>query len=55
MDQKELQRICEAILFASGDPVETDRLAFAAECAPEEVQEASSGLNAYLIRMLYGK
>ncbi len=44
MDRKELARICEAILFASGDPVETDRLAFAAECAPEEVQEAMKEL-----------
>ena len=40
MDRKELQRICEAILFASGDPVETERLAFVAECDPEEVRDA---------------
>lgn len=40
MEPKELQRICEAILFAAGDPVEVDRLAFAAGCDPAEVHEA---------------
>ena len=38
MDHKELQRICEAILFAAGEPVETERLSFAAETDPEEVR-----------------
>ena len=38
MDHKELQRICEAILFAAGDPVETERLSFVTECAPDEIR-----------------
>jgi segregation and condensation protein B len=40
MDRKELQRICEAILFASGEPVETERLCFVTETDPDEVREA---------------
>ena len=38
MDHKELARICEAILFAAGEPVETERLSFAAETDPDEVR-----------------
>ena len=40
MDRKELQRICEAILFASGEPVETERLSFVTETDPDELREA---------------
>ncbi len=40
MDPKELQRICEAILFAAGEPVETERLSFVTETDPDEVREA---------------
>ena len=40
MDRKELQRICEAILFASGEPVETERLCFVTETDPDQVREA---------------
>ena len=40
MDRKELQRICEAILFASGEPVETERLCFVTETDPDEIREA---------------
>ena len=39
MDTKELARICEAILFAAGEPVETERLSFAAETDPDEVRK----------------
>ena len=38
MEAKELQRICEAILFAAGEPVETERLSFAAEVDPDEIR-----------------
>ena len=38
MDHKELQRICEAVLFAAGDPVETERLCFVTECDPDEIR-----------------
>ena len=40
MDRKELQRICEAILFASGEPVETERLCFVTQTDPDELQAA---------------
>ena len=40
MDRKELQRICEAILFAAGEPVETQRLCYAAETDPDELRDA---------------
>ena len=40
MDRKELQRICEAILLASGEPVETERLSFVTETDPDEIREA---------------
>ena len=38
MDRKELARICEAILFAAGDPVETERFCFVTECDPDEMR-----------------
>ena len=44
MDKKELARICEAILFAAGEPVETERLSFAAETDPDEVRSAMKEL-----------
>ena len=44
MEAKELQRICEAILFAAGEPVETERLSFAAEADPDEVRAAMKEL-----------
>ena len=40
MDRKELQRICEAILFAAGEPVETERLCFVTETDPDELRAA---------------
>ena len=40
MERKELQRICEAILFAAGDPVEAERLCFVTETDPDELHEA---------------
>ena len=40
MDRNELQRICEAVLFAAGEPVQAKRLAFVTESDPEELQEA---------------
>lgn len=44
MEPSECKRIIEAILFAAGEPVERDRLAFAAECAPEEIDAAAQEL-----------
>ena len=44
MDTKELARICEAILFAAGEPVETERLSFAAETDPDEVRSVMKEL-----------
>ena len=38
MDTKELARICEAILFAAGEPVETERISLVTETDPEEVR-----------------
>ena len=38
MDTKELARICEAILFAAGEPVETERLSFVTETDPDEIR-----------------
>ena len=38
MDHTELARICEAVLFAAGEPVETERLSFATETDPDEVR-----------------
>ena len=36
MEQTELERVAEAILFAAGEPVELERIAMAAECDPDE-------------------
>ena len=44
MEQAELERIIEAILFAAGEPVETQRLAIAAECDPDEIDAAAQQL-----------
>ena len=44
MERKELQRICEAILFAAGEPVETERLSFVTETDPDEVRDALRAL-----------
>ena len=44
MEQIELQRAIEAILFASGERVETDRLAMALEADPADVDAAVSAL-----------
>ncbi len=38
MESKELARICEAILFAAGEPVETERLSFVTETDPDEIR-----------------
>ena len=40
MDHKELARICEAVLFAAGEPVEAERLCFATETDPDELHAA---------------
>ena len=44
MEQTELQRGIEAILFASGDPVETTRLAMALEADAHDVTAAADAL-----------
>lgn len=44
MERTELERVIEAILFAAGEPVETDRIALAAECDPDEVETAAKSL-----------
>lgn len=44
MERSELERIIEAILFASGEPVESSRLAFAAEVDPDEAEAAVKSL-----------
>ena len=44
MEQIELERVIEAILFAAGEPVETDRIALAAECDPYEIEGAAKSL-----------
>ena len=44
MEQTELQHLIEAVLFAAGDPVPAARLAFAADCAEDEVHEAARAL-----------
>ena len=44
MEQEQLMRILEAILFAAGEPVEASRLAMAAECDPDEVETAAKTL-----------
>ncbi len=44
MEQTELQRGLEAILFAAGEPVELNRLAMALEADPQEVAQAADAL-----------
>lgn len=44
MEPEELERIVEAILFAAGEPVSAERLAFAAKCAEQDVREAADKL-----------
>lgn len=44
MERTDLERVIEAILFAAGEPVETDRIALAAECDPDEVEAAAKAL-----------
>ena len=44
MEQTELQRGVEAILFAAGEPVEVSRLAFALEAEESEVTAAADAL-----------
>lgn len=44
MEATELEHIIEAILFAAGEPVQTQRLAFAAECDTDEVDAAAKRL-----------
>lgn len=44
MEQSELQRAIEAILFAAGEPVETSRLAMALEADEADVEAAANAL-----------
>lgn len=44
MEQTELERIIEGILFAAGEPVELERLSFAAEVDVDEVHRAAKSL-----------
>lgn len=44
MDQIELQRAIEAILFAAGERVETSRLAMTLEVDPSEIRSAADAL-----------
>ena len=44
MEQTELQRAIEAILFAAGECVEVSRLAMALECDPSEIVKATDVL-----------
>ncbi len=44
MEQDELQRAIEAILFAAGERVETSRLAAALECDPCDIVAAANAL-----------
>lgn len=44
METAELKRIIEAVLFAAGEPVETERIALAAQCDPDEVDNAAKEL-----------
>lgn len=45
MEQTELERILEAILFAAGEPLEIERLAAAAQCDEDEVEAAATALS----------
>ena len=44
MEQLELIRTIEGILFAAGEPVEVERLCFATECDADEVHAAAKAL-----------
>ena len=44
MEQEDLERAIEAILFAAGERVELSRLAFAADVTPEAAEEAVNAL-----------
>lgn len=44
METEELQRAIEAILFAAGEPVPIDRLAFALETDPSDIEKAGDAL-----------
>lgn len=44
MEQDELQRAIEAILFAAGERVETSRIASVLECDPSDVAAAANAL-----------
>jgi len=44
MEQTELQRMLEAILFAAGEPVEVSRLAVALEADEVDITSAANGL-----------
>lgn len=45
MEQAELTRIIEAILFAAGEPVPAERIAAAAQCEVSQVHEAAKALS----------
>ena len=44
MEQAELERVIEAILFAAGEPVETERIALATQTDPDEIEQAAKAL-----------
>lgn len=44
MQQAELERVIEAILFAAGEPVETERLSKSLESDPDEIDAAARAL-----------
>lgn len=44
MERNELERVIEAVLFASGEPVAASRIAIAAECEESDVHEAAQQL-----------
>ena len=44
MDMTQLQRAIEAILFAAGEPMELQRLAFALETDPADIEAAADAL-----------
>ena len=45
MEQTELQRAIEAILFAAGERIETERLAAALETDPADIRQATEALS----------
>lgn len=44
MEQAELERVIEAILFAAGEPVETERIVLATQTDPDEIEQAAKAL-----------